>query len=407
MIKKRIINKPFWIEILEVKKIFKLFGKNNIKIVGGAVRHVLNGQHTNDIDLAVNVAPEIVKGILKKNNISYVDLSKGHGTVSLKTKTYKIEITSLRKDEITYGRKAKVSFTNNFTLDAQRRDFTINAIYSDYEGILFDPFNGCTDLKNKKVKFIGQPEERISEDYLRMLRYFRFIAIYNNNNKNLDAGSLNACIKKFSYIKNLAKERINIEFSKLLISKYASYSLILMKKNNLLNFIIKGLQNLKITELDLIKKLPQCKLIRTSFLFFNTNLDFEELKISLKKSNNEINMIKKICTNKKLINKLKDAKKLKYTLGDEVALKNYILVCCINKKKVNKKIVNILNTWEIPSLPVNGFDIIKFKGIKKENIKNILANLEEWWINNSFRPNKSQCISKIEELVSSNTLGEA
>ncbi len=193
-------------------------------MVGGAVRVALNNTKTKDLDFAVNMRPDLVKQKLEKNNIKFKDKSKGHGTISIFSKDYVIEITSLRKDIKTFGRKAKVGFINSFEEDAKRRDFTINSIYSDLEGNLFDPFDGVKDLIKNKIKFIGIPINRIKEDNLRLLRYFRFVGAYASNEEQLHLASLSACVENFSKIKTLSKERVQIEFNKLLLSKNVGFA---------------------------------------------------------------------------------------------------------------------------------------------------------------------------------------
>ena len=192
-------------------KLFNIFGEEIYKLVGGAVR-ALNNEKTNDLDFAINMKPKLVKEKLEQNGIKFKDKSKGHGTISIFSKDFIIEITSLRKDIKTFGRKAKVGFINSFKEDATRRDFTINSIYSDFEGNLFDPLDDLKDFKKNKVMFIGNPVNRIKEDNLRLLRYFRFVGTYNSNEQQLHLESLNACLENFSKIQTLSKERVQIEF---------------------------------------------------------------------------------------------------------------------------------------------------------------------------------------------------
>ena len=161
-----------------IEKIFNLFSNfsetSEIRYVGGSIRKIINKEKVDDIDLATNLAPKIVCEILRKNNISFYESGIEHGTITAKINDYKFEITTLRKDVSTDGRFAKVEFSKDWYEDASRRDFTFNAIYADLIGILYDPFNGKKDLEFGKVNFIGDPEKRIKEDYLRILRYVRF-----------------------------------------------------------------------------------------------------------------------------------------------------------------------------------------------------------------------------------------
>ena len=215
----------FWKKNKEIKYLFDIFGQTNIKIVGGAVRHALRNKVTNDIDLAVNIEPFEVKKILKKFKIKHKDISKGHGTVIILTNTGRIEITSLRRDIKTYGRKAEVEFTKSFEEDSNRRDFTVNSIYADYEGKLYDPHNGIIDLEKNIIKFIGNPENRIKEDHLRLLRYFRMLGTYCKYESEVEKKSLSACVKNFYKIENLSRERIKLEFFKLILSDNIDFAI--------------------------------------------------------------------------------------------------------------------------------------------------------------------------------------
>jgi len=166
----------------EVKKIFKVIEEfsatSEIRYVGGCVRKIINNEVIDDIDLAVNLNPDEVSKILKKNNIKFYKTGIDHGTITAFTNGDKFEITSLRKDIHTDGRHAKVEFSKDWKEDASRRDFTINSIYADIDGNLYDPFEGKKDLQNGKIEFIGDAEKRIQEDYLRILRYIRFFINY-------------------------------------------------------------------------------------------------------------------------------------------------------------------------------------------------------------------------------------
>ena len=157
-------------KVTEVEKIFKAihsFSANSkIRYVGGCVRKIINKEKIDDIDLAVNLKPQEVCEALKKQNIKYYESGIEHGTITALINDIKFEITSLRKDIDTDGRHAKIEFTENWKEDASRRDFTINSIYADIEGSLFDPFNGKKDLENGKIDFIGDTETRIKEDTL-------------------------------------------------------------------------------------------------------------------------------------------------------------------------------------------------------------------------------------------------
>jgi|TARA_B110000438_G_scaffold94780_1_gene94199 poly(A) polymerase len=205
----------------EVKKIFEAieeFSKTSeIRYVGGCVRKIINNQEVEDIDLAVNLTPKEVCLALKKKKIKFYETGIKHGTITALIKKHKYEITSLRKDIETDGRHAKVEFSKDWYEDALRRDFTINAIYSDIKGNLYDPFDGKKDLESGEIKFIGDGDKRIKEDYLRILRYLRFFLEYSKKKHNPNTVSI---IKKnLDGLSKISSERLIDEFKKLVKSK--------------------------------------------------------------------------------------------------------------------------------------------------------------------------------------------
>ena len=156
-------------------KIFKAINSyssdSEVRFVGGCIRKIINKEIVNDIDMATNLDPQKVCEVLKENKIDYYETGIEHGTITALIEGYKFEITSLREDILTDGRHAKVKFSKNWKEDALRRDFTINSIYADEDGNLFDPFEGKKDLENGFVNFIGDADKRIKEDYLSCLLY--------------------------------------------------------------------------------------------------------------------------------------------------------------------------------------------------------------------------------------------
>ena len=190
---------------------------SEIRYVGGCVRKIINKEKVDDIDLAVNLNPLEICKVLKEKNIKYYESGIEHGTVTALINENRFEITSLRKDIDTDGRHAEVEFSKDWKEDASRRDFTINSIYADIEGNLFDPFDGKKDLKNGKVSFIGDAETRIKEDYLRILRYIRFFLNYSK--KKHDSKIIKIIKKNLNGISKISSERLLDEFKKLLKSE--------------------------------------------------------------------------------------------------------------------------------------------------------------------------------------------
>ena len=203
--------------IKEAQTIFSLIGEKKIKFVGGCVRKALSGEDIDDIDLASELQPQEIKKKLIENNIKVIETGISHGTVTVILNEKKFEITTLRRDVSTDGRHAKIEFTTNWEEDALRRDFTINAIYADNYGRIFDPANGISDLNQGKVKFISSPEERVQEDYLRILRYFRFFLQYSKLDH--DKSIINIIKKNINGINKISNERIFDELAKIITLK--------------------------------------------------------------------------------------------------------------------------------------------------------------------------------------------
>ncbi len=186
--------------------------KINTKFVGGCVRKYLLGEEIDDIDLATTLTTDEVKKRFIDTKFKIIDTGLKHGTVTLVTQKFKLEITTLRKDVETDGRHATIEYTDDWVKDSERRDFTINAIYLDIFGKIYDPQSGVLDLKNKKIKFIGDPHKRIEEDYLRIIRFIRFSIQYQNE---IDKPTLDAIKLNLDGIKKISKERILIELMKI------------------------------------------------------------------------------------------------------------------------------------------------------------------------------------------------
>ncbi len=184
--------------------------------VGGCVRNALLGMPVQDIDIATDARPEEAARILEAAGMKVVPTGMEHGTITVVSGGIAHEVTTFRKDVQTDGRRAVVSFSTRLEEDARRRDFTMNALYADAEGNVIDPLGGLEDLRARRVRFIGDPGERIREDYLRILRFFRFNAWYGDPLPGLDRAGLAACAEHAGCIERLSKERITAEMLKLL-----------------------------------------------------------------------------------------------------------------------------------------------------------------------------------------------
>ena len=190
--------------------------KVTARFVGGCVRKFLTNDEIEDLDIATILNTDEIKDKFKDTHFKVIDTGTKHGTVTLVSEKFKLEVTTLRKDIETDGRHAKVEYIDNWKLDSERRDFTINAIYLDIKGNIFDPQSGVNDLKNKNVKFIGDPNKRIEEDYLRIIRFIRFKIMYDYK---IEPTTLNSIKQNLNGIKKISKERILVELYKILALK--------------------------------------------------------------------------------------------------------------------------------------------------------------------------------------------
>ncbi len=223
----------------DIAYLFHIFD-NQIRLVGGCVRDFLRQKQINDYDFATPLPPTRVLEILEQHHIPVYKTGLKHGTVTAVYHHIPYEITTLRSDFNTDGRHAEVNFISDYPLDAKRRDFTMNALYMDETGQIEDYVDGIKDIQEQRVRFIGNAEQRVSEDYLRILRYFRFMADIGIN--QIDTGSLNACQKHRIGLRQISIERIREEMLKLLMKPFVIDVLKLMADTHILDIILPNQQ---------------------------------------------------------------------------------------------------------------------------------------------------------------------
>ena len=227
------IAKIFGSDVKDIMRLLNSSGKD-CYIVGGAVRDLLlQHKELSDIDLTTPLRVEQLKQIFDINQIKFNDRALKYGSLTIRTQKRSLQITSFRKDIQTFGRSADVAHIENIEEDAKRRDFTINAFYCSYNGEIIDPLGNLKDLNKKKLKFIGDPEKRITEDYLRILRFFRFVAVLDLKNKNIGSNYLPIIKKHLHGLNELSDERVAIEIRKILLAVSPSYALGLMNEAGL------------------------------------------------------------------------------------------------------------------------------------------------------------------------------
>ena len=368
---------------------------SEIRYVGGCIRKIINKEKIDDIDLATNLEPIQVCEALGQKKINFHETGIKHGTITALIDNYKFEITSLREDVSTDGRHAQVKFSQDWKKDASRRDFTINAIYSDKEGNLFDPYNGKEDLKKGEINFIGDTETRIKEDYLRILRYFRFFLNYSKQKHkpeiikflrmNIDGISklskerlldeLRKMINLKSLIK-LSKDKISLEFIKIIFPELKYFN-IFTKINSYLYEILQ--------EVDFIF------LISLLIIDETDNADYFIYKFNIsKKDQKRIKNIDEFYK-EKLTSKTFNENNLNsifYYKGKE-ALIDILYFKLFKSKKFDNHLIELTKLFKeksIPIMPIKA-DILmsKYKIPEGKILGNKLKLIEDIWVKNNFK----------------------
>ncbi len=393
----------------QFSKIFDIINSysetSEIRFVGGCIRKILNNENVDDIDLATNLEPDEVCKVLKSNQINFYETGIEHGTITALIDEKKFEITSLREDIFTDGRHAKVIFSKDWKKDASRRDFTINSIYSDKEGNIFDPFNGKQDLEKGCINFIGDGDKRIKEDYLRILRYLRFYSIYSK--KKHDPKILKIIKKNIEGISQLSKERLLDELKKILDPNILVK---ISKDRQTLDLIKIIFPELKyIDNFSKINSFAQNFLNEIDFIFLlstmiiddTDNIDYFFYKYNLsRKDQIRIKIISDFYKDKRN-NRLfteKNMNKVFYYNGKQ-AVMDILIFNTFRFKKINQNIIDLIKLYkskDIPVMPIKA-DLLmsKYKFKEGKNLGNKLKLIEKEWVNNDFKITDKQ----VENLI--------
>ena len=383
------------------KQIFICFQNQNykLKLVGGCVRKLITEEKIDDMDIAINIEPEKIKKVLVEQKIKFVETGITHGTITVLINDFKFEITSLRKDLSTDGRHAKVEFTSNWEQDAQRRDFTINAIYSDISGEVYDPLNGIEDLKNGIIKFIGDPNQRIQEDYLRILRYLRFYTQYNKN-KFHDEITIKAIKRNLDGLAKISKERILEElfkmmklnnFSKLFEDEFCRFIILSilpqLRNYNRIKILNKISYKIKkqIDKILLLSILIVDETDNCNFFLYKYQLSNEDKKRILFIKNSFKNYSKQYLYSKK------NLLKLTYLSDKSSVIELLIFLIFVNPEKISniENLIDYIKEKTIPEFPINAkFLKEEFNFLEGKQLGDALKKLEKQWIDDGFKIDK-------------------
>ncbi|MGI4752837.1 MAG: CCA tRNA nucleotidyltransferase [Janthinobacterium lividum] len=393
------INKILNIPSKGYEKILSLLNKKGeARLIGGSVRDALLDKESYDIDIATNLLPNEVTSILSQAKIKTIPTGLKFGTITAILEKEQFQITTLRKDIECNGRHAKVVFTNDFAEDAERRDFTINALsYCPFKGKIYDYFNGFEDLKQQKVVFIRAAHQRIKEDYLRILRFFRFSSYYATR---LDPEGFKACDELKSGLMSLSRERIKSEFDRIIVSSNSPEVLKAMFEIGILALIF-SIQNYEIKIAEQAKSFNLELSTRYALLYYQKDLNLKNF-LDWKFSKHETIQILSILdfVHKNVITEFE----IKKIWLEHKKYKEYLLAASILGKidySQITKFINIYDSLERPKFPINGNDLLNMN-IEQKEIGEKLNYSKKIWIEQDFKLSKLELVSFLRKQESSN-----
>ncbi len=398
-----------WMKNKAMSALFGAFPKDNLRFVGGCVRNALWGEPVTDTDLAVALEPDEVMSALEKAGIRYIETGVSHGTVTAIIDKKPYEITSLRRDIDTDGRHAVVTYTKNWSEDAQRRDLTFNALYASQSGEVFDPTGlGLEDLKDRRLRFVGEADRRVKEDYLRILRFFRFLAWYGGEAK-VDADSLKACRENKAGIKKLSAERVWSEIKKLLLAQNPSRALHIMLTNDILETVLPEANNVDgldfLLNLENREGLKPDPLLRLMAMSAREPLQMALLCKRLKMSGAETKRLRNWAEDGEPLSlDLSDRDRLAalYRAGGQTVSDRTQLRAAGEKDPIKSAqwmtFANFAQAWERPKFPLSGKDL-KAAGVEPgPRMGKALKALEALWIRSGFTADKDKLLTALKLL---------
>lgn len=400
-------------KLLTSKRIYRLFDAveahgGTLRFVGGSVRDTLAGRQNNfDLDLASDLSPDELVEACQDYGLKTVPIGLKFGTIGVIIDNQVLEVTSLRKDVKTDGRHAEVEFTDDWSIDASRRDLTINAVYADLYGNVFDYYNGINDLENGVVRFIGNPSERIKEDYLRIMRFFRFYSIFSK--KPIDKEALIACVANKDGLRTVSIERVRDELFKLLVTPKAAETLQIIFDNDILSYFLPN----KSMHFDALKRLTELvsdmkyegNFLRRLFVLYQPNASEAEniartLRFSKKQKENFVNWAKINLMPENISTPIQRLRFI-YRYGKTFCLDKILLTAAIFGID-SSKVTNVLQEVEdaiVPIFPLHGRDLIDHHLAKGEKIGQALTLLEQQWIDSNFNLTRDELLESAKKTV--------
>jgi poly(A) polymerase len=395
-----------WMHAAETRAVMDALG--DARFVGGVVRNALMGRPISDIDIATPLTPDEVTKKLEAAKLRAIPTGLEHGTITalMNGKTY--EVTTLRRDVSTDGRRAVVAFTKEWKEDSQRRDFTINALYANAEGEIFDYNNGIADLQAGRVRFIGDAVARIREDYLRILRFFRFMAWYGNEDVSFEA--IGASVSEKEGLQKLSGERINKEMLKLLEADRPVPMLRIMAATGILSEVLSC--ELKIARLERLVAIDANNfftpdpLLRLAALLPDDVTAASAIADRWKLSNAYRERLEDLAAGReKIVSYLsiREVRKLLYRIG-VAQFKDRVMLRWAEDEKASNAIqwramLAMADAWVRPVFPLDGGNVMAAGVPQGPMIGKILGEVEEWWIDSDFIEDEFSLAERMKAVV--------
>jgi tRNA nucleotidyltransferase/poly(A) polymerase len=385
-----------WLKRPETERVFAALTASGVatRAVGGAVRDALLGRPVTEIDLATTALPEQVMALARKAGLKAVPTGIEHGTVTVVVDGVPFEVTTLRRDVETFGRHATVAFTEDWAEDARRRDFTLNALYAGSDGTVFDPLGGYADLAAGRVRFIGDAEARIKEDYLRILRFFRFNAYYGKG--PLYPQGLQASVRLRAGLDQLSAERVAGEMRRLLVAPEAIRAVEALFAYGLLPQLLGAAE-------QALGLAPDAAL-RLAALAVFVREDAERLAVRLRLSNAEQGVLALGADDHAGL-ELPDeaaAKRALYRLGP-CTFEAHVLLASADAgvppdDQSWQQALRLADRWQAPEFPLRGPDIMALGDVKGPAIGEILRRVEAEWVEGGFVASREELLARAAEL---------
>ncbi|WP_137389733.1 CCA tRNA nucleotidyltransferase [Rhodoligotrophos defluvii] len=380
------------------------------RVVGGAIRNALFGEPVVDVDLATTETPERVIDLGMRAGLRSVPTGVAHGTVTVIATSgdgpKAFEVTTLRRDVATDGRHAEVAFTDDWAQDAARRDFTINALYCDRHGKIYDPLSIYEDLLKKRIRFVGDPIARVREDYLRILRLFRFAARYGPD--GIDPASLSACAAEQQGLARLSPERVRQEWLRLIVAPWSLPVAGTMGELGILAHFLGPV--ISVERLKRLGKIESFLGLEPDFLLRSFNLAGGDsalvmrLRDRLRLTNDERERLERLVAAGPVTPGLRpnERRAVLYRLGPQTFRDAVLTAWCGGNRptedEVWRELFLLPEQWPIPSFPLRGSDLLE-RGIKPgPEFGGLLRALEDWWIASDFAESRDELLARIGAL---------